>query len=779
MLTIKKLAFSISILFAANVAFAEEVTLLHVGDQESWLISSDGNTRSNYGGVDRLATVIANAVTNAGANTVIKLNAGDVLLPGPRFEASLTNLSSAYPDDGGQDFYDTIAMRQIGFDATVFGNHEFDLGPTTAARFAEVSGTNFLSVNLNFDATPEFSALKASGKVATSKIITTVGGKKIGIVGATTPRLPSISSPGAVNLIGYDENKTEAENLQSLIPIIQAEVDRLRNAEGVTNVILLSHLQSANNEINVVVPALSGVDLVVSGGGHELMLDADDLTIPFGVATTFTSHPINTTDATGKIVPVVTSHFGNRYVGELDIEIDDATGEMSGINSTRMIRVTDIAVAGDPNAVSGDATIKANVVDPVQAYVTALNAQVIGTTATKLNGPTHTSCSPAPCSFVAGVRNAETGLGNLVADAMRFAGKTDVAIQNGGGIRASITTAGNVSVGDTFTILPFTNLVKRAPVMNATQLKDILEHSVISSNATGGNNGRFAQISGMQVVYDTREIPRASTSANDPTPVGSGNRIRRVVLDDGTVLIDNGQVVNTSRTFSFTTIDFTANGGDGYPFSANGVIFENSPFTITYQEALANFIQTPKSAGGLGRLTSADGDEITTNMYGLENQYDSFGRLIDLAISVENSINVINGSARSESLVGTSANDYITGGLGRDLITGNEGGDVFIYNNLRDAGDTITDFTPYEDKLYLHNLLVSLGIDSEVAISGGYVSLVDTVGGVIVQIDADGKDGPVRPRPLVKLNGLTSAQIVPARDFMLAHLSLPIAELAL
>jgi len=217
MLRIKKLAFSISMIFAANVAFAEGVTILHVGDQESWLLSAQGNLRDNatqsisfYGGIDRLATVIANAqatATTAG-KTVIKLNAGDAFLPGPRFTASFANLATAHPD-GGQDFYDAIAMRQIGFDATVFGNHEFDVGPTTAARYAEVTGTTYLSTNLNFDATAEFSALKAAGKVAPSKIITTTGLKKIGIVGATTPLLPKISSPGAVNLIGYSSSATD------------------------------------------------------------------------------------------------------------------------------------------------------------------------------------------------------------------------------------------------------------------------------------------------------------------------------------------------------------------------------------------------------------------------------------------------------------------------------------------------------------------------------------------------------------------------------------------
>ena len=702
-LRIRALLASLVLASGLGAVQAEPLTILHLGDQESWLISAQGNLRDDasqslsfYGGIDRLATVIANRKA-AAPGTVITLNAGDSFLPGPRLTASLSNLATAAPD-GGQDFYDAIANRLIGIDATTFGNHEFDLDNTgpVAARFAEVSGTTYLSVNLDFSVTPELASLAAQGKIAASKVITTAGGKKVGIVGATTPLLPGISSPPAGLMKNWSAANTEAQNLAALLPLVQAEIDDLRNNQGVTVIIVMSHLQGAQNERDALIPGLRGVDLVISGGGHELMSDPDDAHIlSFGapvIAPVFNTHPIYANDLDGKSVPLVTGHFGNRYLGELSFTIDDVTGAITSLDGSRMIRVS--GAAGDTDAVAADPVIKAQVVDPVLGYVQALNAQVIGTTATKLNGPTHGTCTPAPCQFAEGVRNAETGMGNLVADAMRFAGKTDVAIQNGGGIRASIAAPGNLTLGDTFNILTFTNLVKRAPAMNATQLKDILEHSVVSASATGGANGRFAQVSGMQVTYDTREAPRASTSANDPVPVGTGNRVRRVVLDDGTVLIDNGVVVNPGHTFSFTTIDFTANGCDGYPFAINGVVFENSPFTISYQEALANFIQTPKATGGLQRINAADGDEITVNMYGEENAFDRQGRLIDLAVAQATPGSVINGTAARNTLVGTAGDDVITGGAGGDTLTGGAGGDTFVYTNLRDAGDTITDFTP-------------------------------------------------------------------------------------
>ncbi len=771
MLKMKHLSLLVAAMFVSAPVLAEQVTVLHVGDQESWLLSAQGNLRDNtsqalsfYGGIDRLATVIANAqaAATAAGRTVIKLNAGDAFLPGPRFTASLVNLVNSHPD-GGQDFYDSIAMRQIGFDATTFGNHEFDVGPTTAARFAAVSNTTYLSLNLNFDATPEFSALKTAGLVAPSKIITTTGGKKIGIIGATTPLLPSISSPGAVNLIDFSAANTEQQNLLALASLVQAEVNRLRNSEGVNTVILMSHLQNAANEISIVVPALSGVDLVVSGGGHELMADPDDLiigTAVSGIAPTYNTHPVFATSLDGKQIPVLTGHFGNRYVGEVNLTINDETGALTSVDSTRMIRVT--GATADADRVTGNAAINAQVVAPVNNYIAALNAQIIGTTATRLNGARTSACTPTPCTFPAGIRNAETNLGNLVADAMRFAGNADVAIQNSGGIRTSIASVGNVSIGDTFNVLPFTNLVKRAPVMNATQLKDLLEHSVATTNPFGLENGRFAQVSGMKVTYNSTNTPRNSAAV--AASVGTGNRVQRVVLDDGTVLVDGGVVVNTTRTFSFATIDFTANGGDGYPFALNNVVFENSPFTITYQEALANFIQTPKAAGGLGRIDAADGDEITVNAYGLENQYDTQGRLIDSAIAVTTAGVARNGTAGRDTLVGTNGNDTITGGASADTLTGGAGADTFVYTNTRDAGDTITDFTPYADTLNLSALLASVGYSGNQPVAG-YVRVVDISGGVSVQFDADGTTGPAVFRPLVTLKGLTAKQVVLARDF--------------
>jgi len=606
-------AAALLVAFAVSPVAAEKLTILHVGDQESWLLSAQGNLRDDasqsisfYGGIDRLATVMANAQTaalNAG-HSVLKLNAGDAFLPGPRWNASKINLATAFAADGGQDYYDAIALRHIGFDAAVFGNHEFDEGAATAARFAKVSGTTYLSSNLNFSASPEFSPLTASGQVAPFKIVT-AGGAKVALVGATTPLLRTISSPGSVGLIGHNPAATDQQNLVSLAGVIQTNVDAAR-AAGATAVVLMSHLQNWTNERNTVVPLLSGVDVVLSGGGHELMADTDDVLLP-GDARAITGMPQFVTAADGRQVALVTSNFGNRYVGQLTLDIDDATGTVTGVDGSKLHRVS--GNAADADRVTGDSFLKTSVVDPVQSYINVLNATVIGQSQVFLNG--QRGSAGAPGSFIAGIRNSETNLGNLVADAMKFAGRTEIAIQNGGGVRADIA-AGNVTVGDTFNVLPFTNLVKRAPSVNAAQLKAILEHSVATASTSGAVNGRFAQIAGMRVVYDTSR------------PAGS--RVMSVTLDDGTVLVSNYAAVAGARTVSLSTIDFTANGGDGYPFQALNVQFENSVNTITYQEALASYIQTQAADGGLGGT-------IDSVRYGAATPFDLAGRLVDHALT--------------------------------------------------------------------------------------------------------------------------------------------------
>src|SRR5690606_4791969 len=83
-----------------------------------------------------------------------------------------------------------------------------------------------------------------------------------GIVGATTPALRSISSPGAVQA---------TEDLQSTALAVQKEIDRLQGA-GIDRIIFISHLQSVLNDIELI-RQVKGIDIAVAGGGDEIMLN--------------------------------------------------------------------------------------------------------------------------------------------------------------------------------------------------------------------------------------------------------------------------------------------------------------------------------------------------------------------------------------------------------------------------------------------------------------------------------------------------------------------------
>ena len=129
-----------------------------------------------------------------------------------------------------------------------------------------------------------------------------------------------------------------------------------------------------------------------------------------------------------------------------------------------------------------------------------------------------------------------------------------------------------------------------------------------------------------------------------------------------------------------------------------------------------------------------------------------------------NLVHVVNGTAGSDTIVGSAGDDVITGGAGADRLTGNGGRDVFVYTSLRDAGDTITDFTPDDDRLDLSALLASLGTTPANAISAGVVKLIASGNNTVVMIDTDGSAGAAVARPLVTLLNVSPASLDAARD---------------
>ncbi len=129
-----------------------------------------------------------------------------------------------------------------------------------------------------------------------------------------------------------------------------------------------------------------------------------------------------------------------------------------------------------------------------------------------------------------------------------------------------------------------------------------------------------------------------------------------------------------------------------------------------------------------------------------------------------NLFKTIRGTSGRDVIVGTSGDDIIVGGAGADDLLGGAGINIFVYESLRDAGDTIGDFVPGKDRIDLSALLASIGANKATAFRLGVVKLVAAGTSTLVQIDTDGTAGPAIARTLATLTGVLPSQIVPLRD---------------
>jgi len=138
----------------------------------------------------------------------------------------------------------------------------------------------------------------------------------------------------------------------------------------------------------------------------------------------------------------------------------------------------------------------------------------------------------------------------------------------------------------TFQILPFSNFVTVLPAVPRAELEAVLENAY---SRVESSDGRFAQVAGLRVTYDRAGTPGVGSAA------ATGSRVRDVVLDDGTVIVQDGSVI-PGPGVTIATIDFLARGGDQYPFAAP---FVN--LAVSYQQALANYLVNGLS----GQVTAA------------------------------------------------------------------------------------------------------------------------------------------------------------------------------
>ena len=551
--------------------------LLHASDM-------DGAT----GALDNVETFSAmlDAFRGQYPNNTLVLSSGDNYIPGPRFYAAGDDSNGPVLGVSGYGRGDIALLNAMGFQASALGNHGLDLGTGVFASIiaAETGDTGsypgatfpYLSTNLEFTGDEDLSPLVvtdgreaslSAGRLAGSAVLT-VGGERVGVVGATTPHLGRITGIGGITVQPDDGSDTDA-----LTAIIQQAVDVLI-AQDIDKVILLAHMQQIAIEKDLAT-RLNGVDIIVAGGSNTILADDNDRLRPGDEASD--TYPLRFDSPTGEPVLLVNTDADYRYLGRLIVGFDDEGVVIPGSidPSTSGAYATDEQGASE----SGDQPIAevTRIADSLRSVLRERAGNVLGSTSVYLAGRRRD------------VRTQETNLGNLTADAnlwiaRQFAPDVAASLKNGGGIRDDIgivvqppgTTDpsdvmylpppadssagrrdGDVSQFDVEGTLRFNNGLAIVP-LTAAQLVEIVEHAVGFDGVGDVPAGQFPQVGGMRFSFDPSAL--------------SGSRVRSLAIvdDDGAVtdrVIENGDLVgDPDRTIKMVTLNFLANGGDGYPF---------------------------------------------------------------------------------------------------------------------------------------------------------------------------------------------------------------------
>ncbi len=345
-------------------------------------------------------------------------------------------------------------MNAVGYDLAAPGNHEFDFGLDRFLEIANGENTPYISANL-WDKVNDKAVLPAYR-------ILEAGGKKIAFIGITTPETLVKSTPTYFQneagewIYDFCNDETGAK----LYKVVQAAIDAAK-AEGANYVIAIGHLginkESSPWTSTEVIANVSGLDALIDGHSHstitEVKKDKDD-----------------------KDVTVAQTGTKLANVGKMTIAAD-------GTISAELIEVKH----------GEEAPFDANVAEAVAkiyAEVKEISETVVAKAEVKLT-------TKDPDTGKRAVRNSETNLGDLCADAYRDFLKTDIAFVNGGGVRADIEI-GDVTYGQVIAVHPFGN---RACVIKVTgkQIWEALEHG---ASAYPSESGGFLQVSGLEYTIN-------------------------------------------------------------------------------------------------------------------------------------------------------------------------------------------------------------------------------------------------------------------------------------
>jgi len=578
-----------------------DLTILHVNDHHSRLDAETVNlsVRTAAGGRENVTfplggfARVAQAMDelSAGSANVLKLHAGDAITGDLYY--TITNGRA-----------DADLMNTVCFDAFTLGNHEFDSGDAGLKTFLDFlragdCRTPVLSANTNLTLNASPLAQGSISAYVQPATIVVRDGQQIGIIGITAAGKTKNSSRP-------DASTTFANEAQTA----QGQIDGLR-AGGINKIILLTHQGYAEDV--AMARALSGVDVIVGGDSHTL-LGPTELTT-FAVTAPAGAYPTQVVNRDGKLVCVAQAWQYGWAVGNLKVRFDQA-GDVTSCggspqillgNPTRRATGTVALTDADRTAIAADlatqpalrvtaeAARAVTTLAPYQQQRTAFGANVVGAAATNLclrrvpgTKRDITRSKFADCNTGSFTSTHGGDMQQIVAQAFLEQGRTfggvDIALQNAGGVRVDLD-AGNVTVGNVYTVLPFRNVLVRL-TMTGAEVKQTLEDAITFLLAGAGNTGTYPYAASLRFRVDL----------NQP----ANNRVSNLEVKNAQ---DAWVALNPAATYRVITNDFVADGGDGWVTlrSVTGARREN-----TFLDYADSFLRYTQRAGTLRRLPASE-----------------------------------------------------------------------------------------------------------------------------------------------------------------------------
>ena len=434
-------------------------------------------------------------------------------------------------------------MNMMGFSADGLGNHNFDRGQAYLRNtLIPLADFPYVSANVVDPATNDPPAEWSKSHVFT------LGGVKVALVGFTNDDAPTLVAPDAFSPFIVKNSLTE----------VNKRAQQLRK-QRIPVIVAIGHLGATAGTLTA--PTGPLIDL------------ASGVTNVDAVIGDHTDFQVLTTLGNGVLVTENRSK-GIRFT-RVRLVVDTNTNSVF-YKTADFHRPWNIGVTPDP---------------AIQARINELNAQLAPVFNTVVGKSTVVIPRADACTAATGRtdgRACESLIGDLVTDAMRSQYATDFALTNSGGLRADLTCPAGLSDpnvndfcpaslypvpdglgqypitrGQVLGVLPFGN-VSATLTINGAELKDYLETAVSSLPATG--NGRFGQVSGLCFTFDIQGAPAQFNATTGIMIPGTGSRVVSAVrqASDGSC---TGAAItfNPGDSYTLTTNDFTASGGDGYP----------------------------------------------------------------------------------------------------------------------------------------------------------------------------------------------------------------------